>query len=152
MQPMGKLPIVIGVLVTLVIGTVLAAGTVTYRAGAVSVFVHEKRSEGSNVRVILPAVLVRPALSFIPRDKLARHLEEIRSWLPAIRIASRELERCPDGPLVEVESPGEKVSIVKRGDALVIDVDSEEDTVHVAFPLCLVTAVAEKLEDSAPTI
>jgi hypothetical protein len=50
-------------------------------------------------------------------------------------VASEELARCSDGPLVEVDSKGEHVRIHKQGKCLFIAVDSEEETVRLSFPL-----------------
>ena len=56
----------------------------------------------------------------------------------------------PDGPLVQVTSPHEKVSIVKRGDPLVIDVDEANETVHVSVPLKVVEVVARQIGRVSP--
>jgi hypothetical protein len=47
--------------------------------------------------------------------------------------------------LVEVTSPHEKVSIVKRGDSLIIDVDDANETVHISVPLKVVGVVARQI-------
>jgi hypothetical protein len=60
---------------------------------------------------------------------------EARESLPAILAGARELERLPDFVLVEVESPRERVKVQKRGDYLVIDVDSDDETVHLSVPI-----------------
>jgi hypothetical protein len=84
-------------------------------------------------------------LEFVPDAKLQEAAEEARPWLPVIEAVSEELARCPDGPLVEVVSPHEKVSIVKQGDSLIIDVDDANETVHISVPLKVVGIVARQI-------
>jgi hypothetical protein len=138
-----------GILIGLA-GALLLGCIVVYHAGAVRVSIHQKTPDGHHLRLIAPAVLVPVVLRFVPDEKLREASAEMQAWLPAIKIASRELARCPDGPLVEVDGPQEKVSIVKRGSSLVIDVNSAQETVHISFPLKVVTAVARRLEDVGP--
>jgi hypothetical protein len=83
----------------------------------------------------VPAVVLPVAARLIPRDKLKNATSDIGPWLPTIKAASEELARCPDGPLVEVDSPREHVRIHKQGSSLFIDVESDGETVHVSFPL-----------------
>jgi len=115
---------------------VLALGTVVVcNEGAVRVEVQEKARDGQHIHLILPAAAGPVAARLIPRDKLEDARNQIRPWLPTIMAASRELARCPDGPLVEVDSHGEHVRIYKQGGSLFIYVDSEDETVHVSFPV-----------------
>ncbi len=130
----------------LVLGTVMLGGAVVYDAGAIRVRVREKTPEGSNIRVIVPAVLVPVALKLAPDEKLQKASSDLRPWLPTIKVAAEELARCPDGTFVEVTNSHEKVSIVKRGGSLVIDVDSPGETVHVSFPLKVVSSVVHRFE------
>lgn len=132
------------------LGTVLVGGAALYSAGTVRVAVHEKKPGGTNISLALPAAAVPLALKFVPDRRLQNLPPEMRAFLPAIQIAGRELAGYPDVTLVQVENPHEKVSIVKRGGSLVIDVDSRRETVHVSFPLRIVAAVARDLETSAP--
>jgi hypothetical protein len=76
-------------------------------------------------------------------------MSHAREFLPAMRIAAEELERIPDGLLVEVSSPREHVLIVKRGGSLVVDVDNAGETVHVSMPLKTVRNLARDLEARA---
>jgi len=129
----------------MVLGTLLVAGAFVYDMGAVRVSVREKNPGGENIRLIVPAAAVPVVLEFVPDAKLQDAAEEARPWLPVIEAVSEELARCPDGPLVEVISPHEKVTIVKRGDSLVIDVDDVNETVHVSVPLKVVGVVARQI-------
>src|SRR6266567_3262009 len=122
------------------------AAIVTYDAGAVRVSVVEKGPKGEHVNVFVPAILVPVALGVVPAKAFNVHDAETRKWLPMLKAASRELERCPDATLVEVKSPEEHVKIIKRGNALVIDVDDPGETVHVSCPVGVVRTVVNKLE------
>ena len=115
------------------LGVMTVGALVVYNEGAVRVDVQEKT--GNHVHLIVPAAVAPLAAALIPRSKLHEARYQIRPWLPTIKAASQELQRCPDGPLVEVDNRHEHVRIFKMQGSLFIDVDSEEETVHVSFPL-----------------
>ena len=117
------------------LGVFTAGAVIVCNEGAVRVDVREKTSDGHHVHLILPAAIAPVAAFMIPRAKLQDARDKIRPWLPAIRAASVELARCADGPLVEVDSHHEHVRIFKLHGSIYIDVDTDEDTVHVSFPL-----------------
>jgi hypothetical protein len=129
-------------------GTLVLAGIVA-DAGFIGVRVHEKKPDGTNLRLYVPAVLVPLGVRLVPERELARGMSRAREFLPAMRIAAEELERIPDGLLVEVSSPREHVLIVKSGGSLVVDVDSDRETVHVSVPLQMVRNLARDLEARA---
>jgi hypothetical protein len=129
-------------------GTLVLAGIVA-DAGFIGVRVQEKKPGGTNLRLYVPAVLVPLGLRLAPERELERAMSQAREFLPAMRIAAEELERIPDGLLVEVSSPREHVLIVKRGGSLVVDVDSDRETVHVTLPLKIVRNLARDLEARA---
>jgi hypothetical protein len=132
----------------LLTGTLVVAGIVA-DAGIISVRVHEKKPDGTNVRLYVPAIVVPIGMKFAPEKELNRAAEQAKEFLPALRIAAEELARIPDGPLVEVTSPKEKVSIVKSGSLLVIDVDDAGETVHVSVPIQMMNQLARELEARA---
>jgi hypothetical protein len=117
------------------LGMLVVGGAFVYNQGAVRVDVREKARDGKHIYLIVPAVVLPAAARLVPRDKLKDARREIGPWLPTIKVASEELARCPDGPLVEVDSNRDHVRIHKQRRSLFIDVDSEEETVHVSFPL-----------------
>lgn len=129
--------------------SVLAGTGVVYQYGAVTVYVEEKKPGGDRVRLWVPGVLAPVALKLVPAEEL-RLPPEARQWMPALRAASEELAHVEDFTLVEVREPGERVTIVKRHGALIIDVESADETVHVSVPLRVVIAVAKELESAAP--
>lgn len=152
MNTTGKIPPLVAALLFLTGTTVVMGAVVAYNAGAVRVSVEEKKPGGQHVHLMVPAVAVPLALAFIPSDKLQQKAAELRPWLPAIRIASRELERTPDFVLVEVFDSDEHVRITKRGGSLFVDVNSAQEDVHVEVPLHMVRSVAEKLSDGLPPV
>jgi hypothetical protein len=117
------------------LGVVTAGAAIVCSEGAVRVDVREKTSDGHHVHLILPAAIAPAAAFMIPRSKLHDARDKIRPWLPTIKAASEELARCADGPLVEVDSHHDHVRIFKLRGSVFIDVDTDEDTVHVSFPL-----------------
>ncbi len=129
--------------------SVLAGAGVVYQYGAVKVYVEEKKPGGERVRLWVPGVLAPVALKLIPAEEL-RLPPEARRWMPALRAAGEELERVEDFILVEVEDGGEHVRIEKRNGALIIDVVSPEETVHLSVPLRVVLSVARQLESAGP--
>jgi hypothetical protein len=115
-------------------GAVAVGGAALCSEGFVHVTVHEKQPGGTNVSLIVPAAVVPMALRFMPRRHFA-DAAKLRAELPVIDAAIPELEKCPDGVLVEVLDPQEHVVIAKVGDSIVVDVNDKENNVHVAVPL-----------------
>lgn len=132
------------------VGTVVLAGAVAFSAGAVHVRVHEKKAGGDNINLILPAAAVPLGLRLMPAEKRAEVAAQFGPWAPVIREAALELARAPDATLVEVISPREHVRIEKRGGSLILDVDSEDETVHASVPLSLIADVVTQLEPGTP--
>jgi len=133
------------------VGTVLLLGLVAYSQGAVMVYVHEKKPSGARMFLPIPSLVVTAGLEFIPSETLQGKSRELRQWLPAIRLASQELAHSPDGLLVEVTGRKEHVLIAKRADDLLIEVDDENETVHLSLPIETIGVVADHLaEDQAP--
>lgn len=131
-------------------GLAVALAGATYQAGMVRVSVEEKRPDGEHIRLAVPAILIHGGLKLVPDAKLQELPADARRWMPVIRIASAELARCPDGPLVEIRDQNERVTIAKRKGALVIDVDSTDETVHLSVPLRTLALVARELESASP--
>jgi hypothetical protein len=103
------------------LGMLVVGGAFVYNEGAVRVDVREKTRNGEHIYLVVPAVVLPVAARLVPRDKLKDVPREIGPWLPTIKAAS--------------DSNREHVRIHKQGRSLFIDVDSEEETVHVSFPL-----------------
>lgn len=130
-------------------GFVLLVGLIAYSEGAVMVDVRDKAPDSEHfyhrIWLPVPALAVSEGLRFVPDRDLADAMRQARPWLPAIRVAASELGKTPDGILVEVRDHHDHVVIRKEGGYVLVDVDSDDATVHVAVPLTTVQAVAERL-------
>lgn len=146
----SKMPPVIAGLLFLTGATAVTGAVMTYNAGAIRVSVDESRPGGDHVHIVVPAIIVSPAMELIPEKELRKHAKEIRPWLPAIRAACKGLEKVPDTVLVEVIDSNEHVTITKRGGAIWVDVKSPDENVHVALPLQTIRSVAERLAAGTP--
>jgi len=125
---------IVGLAALCIIGSLAIVVAVAYSMGTVTVSVHEKKPNGAL------------GMRLAPAEDLADATAEVRPWLPAIKLASEELARCPDTTLVEVISPAEKVAIRKNGDSIVIETDSLEERVRVSVPLGAAYLAASQLE------
>jgi hypothetical protein len=146
------MPALVAALLVLTLGGYVCAAAYVYRLGAVRISVVERMPGGHRIHLFVPAAAITPTLNFIPEDMWREKSGDLQPWLPVARTVAQKLERAPDTVLVEVMSPRERVSVVKRGSALVIDVDSPEESVRVSVPLPLVVAVAEKLQAKVPAV
>ncbi len=133
-----------------VMGTVVAVGAAVYEAGAIDVKVQEKSSNGTHIHLIAPAAIVPAALPFVPNKVFRKCGPEARLWIPAAKIAVEELQRYPDFSMVEVEDGNDHVVIKKQGNKIVIDVNSDEDIVHVSVPLHSLMSVMKRIEAAQP--
>ncbi len=135
------------------LGTAALAGAYVLYGGAVRITVDREAANGKkeeHVHLLVPAALVSAGLHFVPDVKLRRAAAQVRPWLPAIRVAGRELARLPDADLVEVQDAKEHARIAKRGNLFVIDFTSPHETLHVSFPLKMADEVAHRLESLGP--
>jgi len=118
-----------------VLGTAVVAGAALSSEGFIHVKVHEKGPDGQNINLIVPAAAVPVTLRFVPREHLAEASQNVRPYLPIIDAAIPALEDCPDGIFVEVTDDHEYVVVSKSGGSLIVDVNDEDDVVHVSVPL-----------------
>ena len=118
-----------------ILGTAVVAGAALSTEGFIHVKVHEKGVDGHNINLIVPAAAIPLTLRFVPREHLAEASQNVRPYLPIIDAAIPALEDCPDGVFVEVTDDHEHVMISKSGSSLVVDVNDEDDVVHVSVPL-----------------
>jgi len=125
-----------------------SAAAATYRAGLVRIHVTEKKSGGENVHLIVPGILLTNALRLVPDEQLQHGLREARPWMPVAAAAARELERYPDATFIEVSSPRERVRIATRDGVLTINVDSPDETVHLAIPLATLADLTAQLAET----
>ena len=131
-----------------VLGTAVVAGAAISSEGFIHVRVHEKHPGGTNLALIVPAAVVPVALHFVPKEHFDQTPQDLQQVLPIVDAAIPELEKCPDGVLVEVVDPGEHVLIAKSGGSVVIDVDDHDDTVHVSVPLRAVRSSLHQIAEA----
>ncbi len=116
-------------------GAVLVGGAALCSEGFIHVKVHEKQAGGTNVSLILPAAIAPIALKFVPSGHLAEASANMRPYLPLLDAAIPALEKTPDVVLVEVIDPNEHVIVAKSGGSIVVDVNDQDDVVHISVPL-----------------
>ena len=118
-----------------VLGTALVGAAALSSEGFIHVKVHEKQPGGSNVNVFVPAALAPAVLHFVPDHDLAHGSQQLREAMPIIDAVIPALHDSPDGVLVEVTDPTEHVLVSKRGGSIIVDVNDQDDVVHVSVPL-----------------
>ena len=120
----------------------------TYHAvtsqGMLAIDVYEKSPGGTRIKLLVPGALVNLCLSFVPAamppDERERMQEELERYEPLLAAVVDELEKAPDMVFVEVDEGDEHVTISKRNGHLVIEVDTDDEEVHVALPVASVRA------------
>ena len=135
-----------------IVGTAVAGVGVLCSEGMIEVKVVERQPEVHHVYVIAPAMLVPIGMHFAPQRDLSRAAVQIRPWMPTIRAALDQLRESDDVTLVEVKEPGEHVRVAKEGGSIVVDVQDENETVHVSTPIRAISSTIEQLAASGPTI
>jgi hypothetical protein len=141
-----RLLTIVLVIAAVYLGAVGAVVLAVQRAGMLVVEVEEKGPGGDSVRIRVPAVFAQVALRFVPEKVFTDQAQDVGRWLPVIQAACAELGRSPDGVLLEVHSPDEDVSVVKKGRRLQVDVRSPQERVHVVMPLSMVACVLSRFE------
>jgi len=126
-------------------GTALAGAGLLCSEGIVVVNVVEKSPGRHHIFVPAPAMLIPIAMHFAPKEKLAEASREIRPYLPTIRAAVEGLRESEDVTLVEVKEPGQHVRVSKSGGSIIVDVEDEENTVHVSTPIRAISSAIEQL-------
>lgn len=144
--------ILLGKIALGIVGTAVAGVGVLCSEGMIEVKVVERQPEVHHVYVIAPAMLVPIGMHFAPQRDLSRAAAQIRPWLPTIRAALGQLRETDDVTLVEVKEPGEHVRVAKEGGSIVVDVQDEDETVHVSTPIRAISSTIEQLAASGPTI
>lgn len=142
--------ILLGKVVLGIAGTAVAGAGLLCSEGLVHVNVLQKGAERHHIHVIAPALLLPIGMHFAPKDHLAEAAEEIRPMMPLIRETLKQLEQCEDLPFVEVNQPGKHVRIAKSGGSIVVDVESEEESVHISTPIRALSSAVEELAAASP--
>ena len=129
-------------------GTMLAGVGALCSQGMIEVNVVERQPEVHHVYVIAPAMLVPIATHFIPRRDLGDASQQLRPYMPTIRAALDQLQETEDFVLVDVKDHEQHVKVQKLDGSLVIDVQDENDTVHVSTPVRTIASTIEQLAAS----
>ncbi|MFZ3343397.1 MAG: hypothetical protein WA609_08615 [Terriglobales bacterium] len=130
-------------------GALAVAAGYTFHEGMVRVSVDEHGANGDHVHLVVPAALIPVAMRFAPRHRMEDALRKARPWLPAVQSVAKELRKFPDAELVEVRDAEEHVVIHTQDGKLLVDVESRDETVHVACPLVTIEHISEEISDSS---
>lgn len=141
-----KILVVLAAIPVTVFGLIVAAGAVAYSAGAVVVHVDSKEPGAFPIIVPVPVLLLQAAVALAPPDKFEPAMAQLRPLLPNIRAAVESLQEIPDCVLAEGRNGRETFSVVKSGGSLVIDVETNEETVHVSLPVSALSGLLASLE------
>jgi len=133
-----------------IVGSALAGAGIICSEGVISVNVRTRQPEKHHVFVVAPAMLVPIAMHFVPKVRLAEPAREIQPWMPTIRASLDALNESDDITFVEVKEPGQKVRVTKSGGSIVVDVDDENETVHVSTPIRAMESAIEELAAASP--
>ncbi len=133
------------------LGTAMVGGAILCSEGLITVRVHEDKPDAHNVFVVAPAMLVPVAMHFAPRERVREVEQQIRPYLPTIRVLADELANCPDATFVDVIGHNDHVRVAKHWGAIVVDVDEPGKTVHVSVPIRAVQSALRELAESGPT-
>ena len=134
-----------------IVGTAVAGLGLLCSEGLIEVKVVERAPEVHHLYVIAPAMLAPIGMHFAPRRDLSHAAAEIKPWLPTIRAALEQLRDTDDVTLVEVREPGEHVRVSKEGGSIVVDVEDQDDTVHVSTPIRAISSTIEQLAAAGPS-
>ena len=142
-----KVLIVLGALWGVPMVAILVVGLWVKSLGMISVQVAEHGPGGTNVNLQIPGALASAGLMFLPDVVCAEVADNVDAdWGRVVKALESELSKCPDAIFVEVKGPDENVLIRKEGQNLIVDVDSDHETVHIKVPLNLVTGFLAKIE------
>lgn len=132
------------------VGTALAGAGIICSEGMITVNVVEKQPEKHHVFVMVPALLVPIGMHFVPKEHLAQSAREMKPWMPTIRAALDGLSESEDITFVEVKEPGQNVRVAKSGGSIVVDVNGDDETVHVSTPIRAMSSAIEELAAASP--
>ncbi len=127
----------ISTLGSILLAAVAGFGAATVVMDWVIVDVQTTEPEAIHFKIPFPLVMADIAVAFIP-DEVMQDMEvpqEARDQRELVMAALSSLIDAPDGALVEVTTPDETVSIVKKGRKILIDVNAEDAEVHCSVPL-----------------
>ena len=133
-----------------IVGTALAGAGIICSEGMISVNVETRQPEKHHVFVVAPAMLVPIAMHFVPKDRLEEQAREIQPWMPTIRAGLDALGESDDITFVEVKKPDQRIRVAKSGGSIVVDVNDNDETVHVSTPIRAMSSAIEELAATSP--
>ncbi len=118
-----------------------------FSAGALHV--HISGSEHQPLHLIIPGAFVQAGLFLLPQAALADADESCDSaglaWRPLVKAACNALARCPEGEFVRVESADERVIVSKTRRQLLVQVDSDGESLRLEIPLRSLSGIGRQL-------
>lgn len=143
--------ILVGVFAFLLVGTGVALAATVLHSGLVVVKVHEKGPDGAHFTIPVPASLLQAGMTVAIHNSDEAEMDRVRAqlapWRPALSESLDQLRAVDDFTMVDVDGRDEHVSIRKRGDTWVIDVQSSDADVYVSMPLGLLEHALAALGD-----
>lgn len=124
----------------------LLLGLLVYATGLAVVDIREDGPDGTRLIIPVPLVLANTALLFVDQKHKRIECPEFAEHRDAALRLARELRRAPDARFVEVEGPGERVTIDKSGEILVIEVHDGDEEVLVRVPIAALEELIESYD------
>lgn len=124
-------------------------GLLLQQYGVAVVSVEEKSEGGMNLFLPVPLALVPIAFELAPENELRELRLHLNDTGPLVEAVLGELSNCPDVVLVEVHDGGETVLVEKRGDRLIVFVDTPSERVRLNIPLWGVSRIVRQLTNIA---
>ncbi len=113
------------------------------------VAVREKSDDGVDFSLRIPALLINVGLRFVSVSIPRETADEIQRFVPFLTTLAAEITRCPDGDFVEIVKHGETVRISKRGNRIVVHIDTDEIALGLAIPLSSFKTVIDKVAQTS---
>ena len=108
-----------------------------FSAGALHV--HVSGSEHQPLHIMIPGAFVQAGLFLLPKAALAGVDEDCAAaglaWRPLMEAACTALASCPEGEFVRVESADERVIVSKTRRQLLVQVESDGESLRLEIPL-----------------
>ncbi len=128
---------------------VFAFGAAVAATGTVTVSVHERAEDGVSLYIPVPALLLDLAVFAAPRlmpeEALAEARAEIAPFRQGLEAFAEELEKCPEGLLIDVRTPTEHVRVAKTWRSFEVEIDSDDADVRVSVPARLASRLLDVL-------
>lgn len=122
----------------------------TFRQGVIRVDADEDRPNGSHVHLWFPAAAVPMAMHMVPSRHFEHVGEQAARCLPLFHVVAKELDKYPEADFADIQDGTQHAHIRTHLGRLLVDVDSPDEHVHVAFPLATLEDVATQLASYAP--